>query len=453
LLTLIPDSWGQVQAAEVFNVTRNLIKSSRKQFAEAGRILPPIKTKQGRKLNADTKKLVETFYKREDISRCCPGLKDTVSVKDLTTGKREHRRKHYLLANLRELYATFKEQYPETKVGLSSFLSLRPPECFSLTSKGYHNVCVCIHHENVKLLYIAFGQSSMKKYLDQFLCDEPTKNCYYRRCEQCKLKKQDVTQALKEIIDGIGKPIVRFKRWATTDGTQFTKIEMESVEFCSFVTEESEKLLKHHYLSVAQHKKFKRTREVLEPGQLIIWGDFSENYTSVTQNAIQSDYFNNKQITLHPFTIYYNKDGEVTPLSYCIISNCTIHDTNTFYAFQSALMKDLKVHLEALGVNNTKYIYYFSDGCAGQYKNRKNFVNLYHHKADFGIEAEWNFFATAHGKGPPDAIGGNSKRLMKVESRYMNSFLLRQLHLTAQLLHPYPCSHQESVLLPLSSGL
>jgi hypothetical protein len=63
-----------------------------------------------------------------------------------------------------------------------------------------------------------------------------------------------------------------------------------------------------------------------------------------------------------------------------------------------------------------KYIYYFSDGCAGQYMNRKNFINLYHHNADFGIEAEWNFFATDHGKGPPDAVGGNSKRLMKLES-------------------------------------
>jgi hypothetical protein len=40
--------------------------------------------------------------------------------------------------------------------------------------------------------------------------------------------------------------------------------------------------------------------------------------------------------------------------------------------------------------------------------------NLYHLKADFGIKAECNVFATAHGKGPPDAVGGNSKSLMKV---------------------------------------
>ena len=33
-------------------------------------------------------------------------------------------------------------------------------------------------------------------------------------------------------------------------------------------------------------------------------------------------------------------------------------------------------------------VYYFSDGCGGQYKNYKNFINLCHHKEDFGLNAE-----------------------------------------------------------------
>jgi hypothetical protein len=66
--------------------SRNLIKSSRKQFAEIGRILPAKKTKQGRKLNADTKKMVTIFYKLQDILRCCPGLKITVTVISDTEG-------------------------------------------------------------------------------------------------------------------------------------------------------------------------------------------------------------------------------------------------------------------------------------------------------------------------------------------------------------------------------
>ena len=48
---------------------------------------------------------------------------------------------------------------------------------------------------------------------------------------------------------------------------------------------------------------------------------------------------------------------------------------------------------------------------AGQYKNCKNFLNLCHHESDFGLDAEWNFFATSHGKGPCDGVGGTVKRL------------------------------------------
>ena len=45
------------------------------------------------------------------------------------------------------------------------------------------------------------------------------------------------------------------------------------------------------------------------------------------------------------------------------------------------------------------------DGCGGQYKNFKNFFNLFSHKVDFSIKAEWIFFATSHGKSPCDGIG------------------------------------------------
>ena len=51
-----------------------------------------------------------------------------------------------------------------------------------------------------------------------------------------------------------------------------------------------------------------------------------------------------------------------------------------------------------------------SDGCAGQYKNCYNFTNLCHHDEDFGIPAEWHFFATSHGKSPADGIARTVKR-------------------------------------------
>ena len=53
-----------------------------------------------------------------------------------------------------------------------------------------------------------------------------------------------------------------------------------------------------------------------------------------------------------------------------------------------------------------KHMEYYSDGCAGQYKNFKNLMNLRYHESDFGIDAIWSFFATSHRKSPCDEIGG-----------------------------------------------
>ena len=56
-------------------------------------------------------------------------------------------------------------------------------------------------------------------------------------------------------------------------------------------------------------------------------------------------------------------------------------------------------------------VFYFTDGSSAQYKNRKNFANLTYNKDDFSSDAEWHFFATSHGKGPWDGLGGTVKRL------------------------------------------
>ena len=57
-----------------------------------------------------------------------------------------------------------------------------------------------------------------------------------------------------------------------------------------------------------------------------------------------------------------------------------------------------------------KKLYFISDGAASQYENRKNFASLCQLKNKYKIEGEWHFFATSHGKGPCDAIGGTLKR-------------------------------------------
>lgn len=46
-------------------------------------------------------------------------------------------------------------------------------------------------------------------------------------------------------------------------------------------------------------------------------------------------------------------------------------------------------------------------------KNCKFFASLCKFKTKYNIDVEWHFFATSHGKGPCDAIGGTLKRMAR----------------------------------------
>ena len=79
-------------------------------------------------------------------------------------------------------------------------------------------------------------------------------------------------------------------------------------------------------------------------------------------------------------------------------------------------MKDTVKYIRDNITKAPSKVLYFSDGCAGQYKNCKNFLNLCLHNSDFGVKCEWNFFATSHGKSPCDGIGRTVKRLVTTAS-------------------------------------
>ena len=91
--------------------------------------------------------------------------------------------------------------------------------------------------------------------------------------------------------------------------------------------------------------------------------------------------------------------------SFCFLSDDVEHHTSFVWKLQQKLTKYIRNNFP-----NIKFIEYFSDGCAGQYENFKNFLNLTHHQLDFNLAALCSFFATSHGKSPCDGIGGIVKR-------------------------------------------
>ena len=53
---------------------------------------------------------------------------------------------------------------------------------------------------------------------------------------------------------------------------------------------------------------------------------------------------------------------------------------------------------------------YIHDGASSQFKQKYMFTNLTFLQEIYDVSITWNFFATSHGKGAVDGIGGDVKR-------------------------------------------
>ena len=119
------------------------------------------------------------------------------------------------------------------------------------------------------------------------------------------------------------------------------------------------------------------------------------------QEEVQRFHWNKDQCTLHPVVVYVRDiDESLKVISFCFLSEDLNHDPGFVYAVQQLLTSYMKKNFPSI-----KRFEYFSDGCSGQYKNYKNFLNLTFHVQDFSLDTSWSLFATSHGKSPGDGAG------------------------------------------------
>lgn len=349
-------------------------------------------------------------------STIMPGYRDKVSVK--TIEGRECRQKRLLHCNLNELYALFKIEMENCSdpivCGFSTFAKCRPPECILPGGSGTHSVCVCSYHENVALLLRSvkllpiFRQRDIQNIIDEFfLCEHPTIECYSLNCSKCPDLQDFESKVLKELFE-FDMEEIRYKNWTKIEGSsyyQLTDIVKSCQDFCEELGSQINNLLYHEFIHQKQREHLQSLKTNSKPNEAIIHADFSENLKVILQNEIQSHYYRRKQITIHPFCVYYRQNGIWLHRSIIMISPVLTHNYVLVHAFNVRLFKYLKENLPQID-----FVQMYTDGAASQYKNRFNFVNLSFAKEDLGLHVCWNFHATSHGKCACDGLGGTVKR-------------------------------------------
>ena len=399
ILTLTPESWTVAYASSFFGVSEYLVRQSREIGASCGILAMPEKKTGSRTLQKSAIDLVTSFFQDDEFSRLMPGMKDSVSV-----GKNKHEQKRLLLCNIKELYALFKQHHPDVTIGFSKFCSLRPKWCVTVGASGTHTVCVCILHQNaILMVQAATLDLDYKDMIDKIVCSRESRTCMIHRCNECPGK-----EALRSQVEAAltNKDNICFQQWQTTDRTKMFTQTMPVGEFVEKLLETIDALTPHSYIAKCQANYLKARKKKITEETAIVLGDFAENYTFTVQDEVQSYHWSRPYCTLHPVVLYYKQNAELLNRSFCFLSDDLEHDTNFVFEVQRRLTSIIKIELPSI----TK-VEYFSDGCAAQYKNYKNMMNLCSHKDDFGLDATWSFFATSHGKSSCDGIGGTVKRL------------------------------------------
>ena len=101
-----------------------------------------------------TVKLVTDYYCEKEVSWQVPGWKDCAIIHELTNSGEKVKKtiqSRYLLMSFKEAYHLCKPEHENVPVVVSKFCDWRPQNV-KLFDQIPDNVCVCMNHENVRLI-------------------------------------------------------------------------------------------------------------------------------------------------------------------------------------------------------------------------------------------------------------------------------------------------------------
>lgn len=330
------------------------------------------------------------FMKREDNSRMMPGKAD---AKKTDEGKKEQ--SVVLTDYLHNLHLKFLAEHPELKVSLSTFCRLRPKNVL-LANFISRNAWLCLKHQNMALKINAArkeGMTSLNRNPDLLL---------------------DKMETLEEALDDL-PPSLEYKTWkrvAIKEGDKdvhkmrVVDIRATKEEFISVMMKEANEFCDHVKRVKAQYQELRNLKQNLPVHECIIQMDFAENFSCRSMDEVQTAYWNQTSVTLHPSVVYFSEDGSLKHKSVVVVSDDMHHSPGTVLAFLDDLMPKVCEIDPAM-----KKVHYWTDSPSSQYRNSFIFDTLARHEELYGMTSTWNYFESGHGKGPYDGLGGTTKRL------------------------------------------
>ena len=169
-----------------------------------------------------------------------------------------------------------------------------------------------------------------------------------------------------------------------------------------------------HYLSDVFVKRkqcdyFEHIKETAGDRTVVRQVDYAENFTLTNQDQIQSTYWSQNQVSMFTAYIWMGGSGGQGQ-SFGLVSNGKTHDKFAVITCREVMIKEVISIMP-----DVNEIVFSSDGAASQFKNRCLLQHLTMMMDANVVEISWNYFASSHGKGVVDGVGGTLKRLVWTE--------------------------------------
>ncbi|KAF0720389.1 1 2C2-dihydroxy-3-keto-5-methylthiopentene dioxygenase, partial [Aphis craccivora] len=312
------------------------------------------------KINELVKQDIRDFFEDDEVSMVCPG----------------------------------KVNY---KIGYVSFCKLKP--FWVVQHKvSERDKCLCKVHANIEFLVSALfkkniiDNANIKEFARHVCCHIDNVACLQRMCDNCK----DL-QIPYNLFDT--DATVTYFKWQVksenfTDKNNKTrsvkhtvkdKITVSVMDAVNTFNDDYIKYLYHEGNVIHQFRAIKMLKTKLNPNEVLIHSDFSENYSMKYSTEIQAFHFggSRKQYTLHTSQIYLKKDkySSVVPQSMCTLSECLDHGPDAVWAHLQPIFQFIQRTVPQITIHSIE-------------------ISL----------CTWNYMEAGHGKGAPDGVGGCLKR-------------------------------------------
>jgi len=239
--------------------------------------------------------------------------------------------------------------------------------------------------------------------------------CWKNDCERCS-NGQRLSAAVEKDMGAN----VYYNTWEKVAGEKGDVLQVVTKECCvgellERVTMEMQNFQEHVRVKRIQEAEFENDKKAARVLQI----DFAMAYQCEYQDEVQSALWSRQSVTLFTAAVFHC--GETKSLVIC--SDTKNKDKTTVLAFLFEVYEKFIEHVDNSSIDEIIY----SDGPSSEFKNKYMMKAVYMLSAKYNKNFQWKYFATSHGKGVVDGIGGRAKSLVRqaVMSKTANNVIVQ----------------------------